>query len=906
MNDAFEQILDSFNTGFGFTGSIITIYDHFKNRNNTHIKETLKAMRSQSKKAYDLYCEYREYRKDDIGVPLEEDILNYWESCLRRDTLPSVDDMVSSKTACQEEAEILLAYLLKSWMEVPDFAEWLHGILTQDKLETLAETFAEFQKNTTDGLLKLTNELKQQNISGIAFPISPGRIVNAKNSCTDLDVKHYYMVDNSFGTMFKVICAEHDIPHREACQKAIDLARERLPVIITGNSGFGKTNLMMHTALQWASQGRITVWLSLSAEDVITKQKAENFFRSLTESIPAGQRALLCIDNPYESRTSFSNLREMWPGGDNIQLIMAERANRLTLLADPNQDSLLYWFDDAQVILLQGIKQSKPKFELEKNYTYHTFPETTTRRKKILDKCTLFLAQEGIVADKDRLGILETILSKYGQPTVSLIELIYRTLFEIKKKASKPGAIKLDWEEWETFIESGFGKGQSYTQTELYGVIAALKIFNTPITVSLFCKYFELNERKFKNHLERAFIPLYSEPVIFRGGRLHPKHDVIAELFFLFHKKSISINSLMTDLLKCMDENEVETLLANMVSKKNFRKGRKSHIWQIRYRDYMDVIYRRMTIEHNCNLSETGRTFLCLGYLWSRFQQSSPESYTSLNSILTEIAPEIDDTLITAKLYTEWGIWTRISGNAAHAEELLRKVAEKHPKDIVSRTELGKLLLEQKSRKKEAEEVLREVIKIDAKNIMARTELGRLLVRQKGRKKEAENILREALKIDPENLHPHTELGKLLAGQKGREKEAEDILREAMRIDARHVHSRTELGRLLSRQKGREKEAEDIFREAIQIEPNGIHARTELGKLLSRQKGREKEAEKILRKVMQIEPKHIPSRIVLARLYKNSGRLAEAAVLYQELCKYDPENPDSRKEFERLKNYIKK
>ncbi|MCI9136091.1 MAG: tetratricopeptide repeat protein [Lachnospiraceae bacterium] len=355
-----------------------------------------------------------------------------------------------------------------------------------------------------------------------------------------------------------------------------------------------------------------------------------------------------------------------------------------------------------------------------------------------------------------------------------------------------------------------------------------------------------------------------------------------------------------------MDENEVETLLANMVNKKNFRKGRKSHIWQIRYRDYMDVIYRRMTITHNCNLSETGRACLCLGYLWSRFQQSSSESYTSLNSILTEIAPEIDDTLITAKLYTEWGIWARISGNAAHAEELLRKVAEKHPKDIVSRTELGKLLLEQKSRKKEAEEVLREVIKIDAKNIMARTELGRLLVRQKGREKEAENILREALKIDLENLHPHTELGKLLAGQKGREKEAEDIFREAMRIDAKHVHSRTELGRLLARQKGREKEAEDIFREVIQIEPNVVHSRTELGKLLSKQKGREKEAEKILRKVMQIKPNDIPSRIVLARLYENDGRLAKAAKLYQEICDYNPGNPYGQRGLKQLKNYIKK
>lgn len=286
----------------------------------------------------------------------------------------------------------------------------------------------------------------------------------------------------------------------------------------------------------------------------------------------------------------------------------------------------------------------------------------------------------------------------------------------------------------------------------------------------------------------------------------------------------------MTDLLKCMDENEVETLLANMVSKKNFRKGRKSHIWQIRYRDYMDVIYRRMTIEHNCNLSETGRACLCLGYLWSRFQQSSPESYTSLNSILTEIAPEIDDTLITAKLYTEWGIWARISGNAAHAEELLRKVAEKHPKDIVSRTELGKLLLEQKSRKKEAEEVLREVIKIDAKNIMARTELGRLLVRQKGREKEAEDIFREVIQIEPNVVHSRTELGKLLSKQKGREKEAEKILRKVMQIKPDDIPSRIVLARLYEND-GRLAKAAKLYQEICDYNPGNPYGQRGLKQL---------------------------------------------------------------------------
>lgn len=111
---------------------------------------------------------------------MEEHILGYWETCLKRDTVPSVTDMVSLKIASKAEAEIMLAYLLEAWMEIPDFVEWLHDILTQNKLDKLSETLISMQKNL-EGVSGLANQLKQQNISDIAFPISPKRIVDAKN-----------------------------------------------------------------------------------------------------------------------------------------------------------------------------------------------------------------------------------------------------------------------------------------------------------------------------------------------------------------------------------------------------------------------------------------------------------------------------------------------------------------------------------------------------------------------------------------------------------------------------------------------------------------------------------------------------------------------------------------------------
>lgn len=865
MNTILEEIFKALNTGIGLTGSFITIYDFIKRQDDAHIQETLAAIRSQSKKAYDSYCEHCRHRRGNIGVPLEKDILGYWESCLKRDVLPSAADMVSCKIAEKEEAEIMSAYLIEAWMEVPDFAEWLHGILIQNKLDTLADSLLAFRKNI-EGLSGLINELKQQSVSSMAFLISPDRIVDAKCSCTELDVKHYYMVDNRFMTMFKVISAGHDIPHREALQKVNELMESCHPVILAGNGGLGKTSLMMHAAVEWAACGRTAVWLPLSGKEVITQQKAAAFFRQLTESIPAGHRILLCIDNPYEGKASFANLQQAWDDNDKIQLIMAERTNRLTTLADIDQNFLWRWFDDAQIVLLKGLQQSKQTFDLE-DYVSWQFSETRARRKRILEKCTLFLVKEGIVEEKDRQGSIQNILDRYGKPTVSLVELIYRTLFALKKRASKPEAIKLDWEEWESFIESEFGKGKSYISKELYGVIAALKIFNMPMPISLFCKYFELEEKKLKKHLDAGLVSYQSEPVIFYDDMLQPKHDVIAELFFLFHEKTVSINSLMSDLLRCMNEDEIETLLSNMVVKREFRKGRKNYAGQICYIEYMDAIYKRIT-DHSCNLSETGRIYLCLGYLWSRFSQEQSVNYDLINDILNKIAPEINDAPMMNILYTEWGIWARISGDHKLAEEKYRAVIKYFPEALPARTELGKLLS-----------------------------------MEKGREIEAEKVLREAMAKDSSHVQSRTELGKLLARQRNREKEAEDILRYVIRIKPKDIQSRTELGKLLSKQRGREKEAEDVLREVIKIDPRNIMVRTELGILLNKE-GREKEAEDVLLKAMEIEPKHIQSRTVLAGLYEKQGRWKEAVKLYQEVCKYKPGDSYGEKGLERLKRYI--
>lgn len=736
--------LSALNTPIGFGGSLITIFDHFKNKKSSHIKETLDAIREKSSVAYARYFEYRKYRQDELGIPIKEDILGYLETCLQRNVLPSASDMVVSQIADKEEAEVIISYLMEQWMTIPDFSAWIHDILIQNHLETVSERLSDLPQ-IFEAASQIKARLDSQGIDHVATMITPGYVTDAGTSCNDSAIKNFFTVDNNFHTMLQVISADADVPHKEAAQAIEELIQSSASVIIAGNGGQGKTSLMMRAAVQNASSGHLTVWLQLSNKETITEQMADQFFDCLIKLTPVGQSVLLCIDNPFEGRESFASLQAKWPYNPKIHLLMAERENRLTMLADPDQDLLLHWFENAELIVLQGINQTR-EYRL-KDYTPCYFSESVERRKSILGKSTSYLVKEGAISETDQLSVINKILGRYGKPYVSLVELIYRTLFELKKISSKPGSIKLDWEEWGDLIEREFGKVD--TDIQLYGVIAALKVFHTPLSLSLFCKRFdELNARKLRTRLCERFVPRHVEPVVYqeRNETLQPKHDVIAELFFLFNKSKITINSVIFNLLDVMDENEIEIFLSNITNKKEMRKGQKPPIGKIDYWGYLERIYSRIQ-KGSLNLSHVGKTYLCLGFLWARYQNDRSESNSTIKTVLDNLAPEIENNLLAAKLYTEWGIWLAKKRDDSSAE--------------------AKFLA---------------VIKYNPKQLPARTELGRLLSRQKGREAEAEKFLREAIKIDPENLHPRSVLAKLYESM-DRLPEAKQLYQELCNID---------------------------------------------------------------------------------------------------------------------------
>ena len=571
---------------------------------------------------------------------------------------------------------------------------------------------------------------------------------------------------------------------------------------------------MLRAAVDWVRQGNMALWVRFSETSPITDGAAKDFYASLLKIIPDGQKALLCLDNPSEHTDSFRALAKHWPDDRRIQLMLAERGNRLSRLADSSRDHLHHWFDQAEVVTMRH-------FQLK---DYHTtyLPEGKSRRELILQKVIPVLVRRGGVRISDLRSTIQAILHDYRKFDISLVELIYRTQFRLRDFASNPEQIRMDWDEWKTILRRELDCKRS--ARDLYGVIALCSVFETPMTVDLFCRMYGLDRCDLLQAIQSWRIRKHVEPVMYdeHSDTLLPKHDVAAELFFLFQRENLDHNAMMERIITSMKPWELDSLLEKMVFKKAIQNRFRGPLNQVNYRRFFMTIYDRKD-----SLYTESRTRLGLGLLYSVPKQDRADQGREVLRLLDGLDVSIAPDRLTASFYTEWGILAARRNDNRLAEEKFRLVADHCPTQLPARTELGRLFIKL-GRHDDAETVLREIIQIHPNDIQSRTELGRLLMKL-GKYTEAETVLREILAIDHDNIHTRTELGRLLM-KLGRYGEAETVLREAFKIEPNHLQSRNELAKLYART-GRIEEARTLYQEILRIKPNDQLAKDGLAKL---------------------------------------------------------------------------
>ena len=866
---------------------------HLKNANEVH----------PNHKAVDLVDTDAE---DGGGVAVQISTSNTPQKAKK--TMKGFSDGSEGEALSEEYSKLIILLLttddkFKNWDQLSGDGYTL-SILNLTDLSTAIE---HFELDRLEPILEYLNrELKLESaaleqprdrVARVAHILDAAAVAAAGKSMTDGDVERFYMVDLNFQVMLKVISNDRDIPHRDMEEQLMKLCSAGAPVILTGHSGVGKSVIMLCAAVNWVRRGGIAIWMEPKETRKMDTTEAKQFCRDILSMIPAGGRALLCLDAPALWSDAFEVLWETCTGEAQIQILMAERFNRLSRMTDPNGDKLHHRVEGTTVVAMMAENKENPL--RIKDYPVIYIPEIYQRKRKILEKTVNVMFGLGAVRRISEGETVQRIMKDHNRNNVSLVELIYRAQFWVRDFATKPENLRMDWDEWRQILRKELRLNKD--ATVLYGVIALCDLFEVPITVSLFCRFFEIRESELVLAMNRWRMRRQVEPVIFRegSGTLVPKHDVAAELFFQFHRHQLPVHALVIELLQTMDEFEIDGFLAQNVRKTAVQRGYHRLVGQLRYRDYFMEIYNRNQ-RGTCGLYGEAKARLCLGLLYTVPRNDWKLREQTLK-LVEHLDPVLDGSVLTASLYTEWGRLLADGRQVRDAEEKFLMVLDADHRNIHSRTELGRLLAKQPGREGEAEAFLQETIRLKPEDIQSRTELGRLLSKQPGREGEAEAFLREAIRIDPKNLHSHTELGRLLSKQPGREGEAEAFLRETIRLKPEDIQSRTELGRLLSKQPGREQEAEDFLRETIRLKPEDIQSRTELGRLLSKQPGREGEAEAFLLETLKIDPKHIHSRTELGRLLsKQPGREEEAEAFLREAIRIDPKNLHPHTELGRL------
>jgi Tfp pilus assembly protein PilF len=149
-----------------------------------------------------------------------------------------------------------------------------------------------------------------------------------------------------------------------------------------------------------------------------------------------------------------------------------------------------------------------------------------------------------------------------------------------------------------------------------------------------------------------------------------------------------------------------------------------------------------------------------------------------------------------------------------------------------------------------------------------------------GRHAEAVDLLRQAQALQPKNAGIANFEGQVLF-LAGRFPEAETALRRALQLDPYLADAHNNLGALYDRT-GRKDDAEAEFRAALAQPgyptPEKVHLN--LG-LLYRSQNRSDEALRELRQAVEIAPKYYQAQFELASLLDSTGKLDEAARLYE-------------------------
>ena len=166
-----------------------------------------------------------------------------------------------------------------------------------------------------------------------------------------------------------------------------------------------------------------------------------------------------------------------------------------------------------------------------------------------------------------------------------------------------------------------------------------------------------------------------------------------------------------------------------------------------------------------------------------------------------------------------------------------------------------------------------------------------VLLHQRGNDTEALRLIRESIVLDPTVASWHNNLGNVLL-DRGAPDEAAVAYTRCAELDPENVEVLINLG-VMYRSLNREAEAEAILKRAVEKNPRFADAHTNLAAVYYAQH-RLKEGHEHSAAALGLHPGHPGARKLLGVLYATLGRLDDAAEVFREWLKHEPESAQAR------------
>jgi predicted TPR repeat methyltransferase len=187
----------------------------------------------------------------------------------------------------------------------------------------------------------------------------------------------------------------------------------------------------------------------------------------------------------------------------------------------------------------------------------------------------------------------------------------------------------------------------------------------------------------------------------------------------------------------------------------------------------------------------------------------------------------------------------------------------------------------------EGETVYRRILEVAPDHPDALHFLG-VLSHQRGRSDAAIELIEKSISLDPSHPDRYNNLGNVLV-ELGRLPEATRAYDKAIALQPGHADAYNNLGAVLKAQ-GRFDEAAAAYQTAIDLDPQHVNAYNNFGNLLS-SRGMVKEALAYYCKAITVAPTNAQSRKLLGIAYYTIGQTDEAARVFSDWLRDEPDNP---------------